>query len=215
MNRKLRVAIVDDHPLFRAGVARSLEETGDFEILGEGSTADDAKRLAQDLRPDILLLDVSLPGGGLNVVQPIIAENPSQKIVMLTVSESNEDISKALTSGAYGYILKGIGSRSLVEILKRVSEGEQYLSPVLSARLLSGIGKQSDEARSGIQHLTRRESEILELVGLGLSNKVIAGRLELEEKTIKHHMTRILSKLGVTNRTEAALMLRDTRDAQQ
>ncbi|BAB54851.1 response regulator [Mesorhizobium japonicum] len=207
----IRIAIVDDHPLFREGVTRSLSEIGGFEIVGEGATAQDAERIASTVQPDILLLDISMPGGGLSAVASILAVHPAQKIVMLTVSETNADVTTALNAGVQGYILKGVGSRALAEILRNVAAGESYLSPMLSARLLSDL--QSPQSANGVadrlRQLTERQTEILRLVAEGLSNKEVALRLELQEKTVKHHMTGVLSKLNVRNRTEAALMMRD------
>ncbi|RNJ44367.1 response regulator [Mesorhizobium japonicum] len=210
----IRIAIVDDHPLFREGVTRSLSEIGGFEIVGEGATAQDAERIASTVQPDILLLDISMPGGGLSAVASILAVHPAQKIVMLTVSETNADVTTALNAGVQGYILKGVGSRALAEILRNVAAGESYLSPMLSARLLSDL--QSPQSANGVadrlRQLTDRQTEILRLVAEGLSNKEVALRLELQEKTVKHHMTGVLSKLNVRNRTEAALMMREFRD---
>lgn len=210
----IRIAIVDDHPLFREGVTRSLSEIGGFEIVGEGATAQDAERIASTVQPDILLLDISMPGGGLAAVASILANHPAQKIVMLTVSEANADVTKALNAGVQGYILKGVGSRALADILRNVTAGESYLSPTLSARLLSDL--QSPQPANGeaerLRQLTERQTEILRLVAEGLSNKEVALRLELQEKTVKHHMTGVLSKLNVRNRTEAALMMRELRD---
>ncbi|RUW58122.1 response regulator transcription factor [Mesorhizobium sp. M7A.F.Ca.US.008.03.1.1] len=214
MTGTIRIAIVDDHPLFREGVTRSLSEIGGFEIVGEGATAQDAERLAATVRPDILLLDISMPGGGLTAVASILASHPAQKIVMLTVSEANADVTKALNAGVNGYVLKGVGSRGLADILRNVAAGESYLSPTLSARLLSDLQSQqpTDGMAERLRQLTERQTEILRLVAEGLSNKEVALRLELQEKTVKHHMTGVLSKLNVRNRTEAALMMREWRD---
>jgi DNA-binding NarL/FixJ family response regulator len=133
---------------------------------------------------------------------------------MLTVSEANADVTRALNAGVRGYVLKGVGSRALADILHSVAAGESYLSPTLSARLLSDL--QSLQPTDGIvdrlRQLTERQAEILRLVAEGLSNKEVALRLELQEKTVKHHMTGVLSKLNVRNRTEAALMMRESRD---
>jgi two-component system, NarL family, nitrate/nitrite response regulator NarL len=210
----IRLAVIDDHPLFREGVTRSLTEIGGFEVIGEGGSAEDALRVAADLKPDILLMDISMPGGGLSAVTSVLERFPEQKIVMLTVSEANEHIAEALNSGAKGYVLKGVGSKTLAEILRTVASGESYLSPVLSARLLSNVNTIAgrDEEDDPLLKLTDREREILVNVAAGLSNKRIALQLELQEKTIKHHMTRIMSKLNVSNRLEAAMMLRDAKD---
>ncbi|RWM05328.1 MAG: response regulator transcription factor [Mesorhizobium sp.] len=214
MTAPIRIAIVDDHPLFREGVARSLGEIGGFELVGEGASAEDAERLVRASAPDILMLDISMPGGGLNALASILAAAPEQKIVMLTVSETNSDVAQALKAGARGYVLKGVGSKSLAEILRDVANGQSYVSPTLSARLLSDLLQPTGRKPDPLSQLTGREAEILKLVGEGLSNKEVAARLALQEKTVKHHMTRVLAKLNVRNRTEAALLMHEAKDRQ-
>src|SRR4051812_25373497 len=213
MTQAIRLVVIDDHPLFREGVTRSLTEIGGFEVVGEGSSAEDALRLAREEAPDIILLDISLPGGGLSAIAPILDHCPSQKIIMLTVSEGSEDLAAALKSGAQGYVLKGVGSRTLAEILRSVAAGERYVSPTLSARLLSALSNASQA--SPLADLSPREREILSLVADGLSNKRIGLKLGLHEKTIKHDMSRILATLKVSNRTEAAMVLRDLADKER
>ena len=209
MTHAIRIAIVDDHPLFREGVARSLGEIGGFEVVGEGASAEDAERLVAAMRPDIVLLDISMPGGGLTAAANIMAGHPGQKVVMLTVSEANADVAQALNAGARGYVLKGVGSKALAEILSNVAAGESYVSPTLSARLLSDLLLQPTTRKADpIQQLTGRETDILRLV----ADKEVAARLSLQEKTVKHHMTRVLAKLNVRNRTEAALLMREARE---
>ena len=212
MTAGISVAVIDDHPLFREGVTRSLSEIDGFQIVAEGSTKDDAIRVAETLQPDILLMDISMPGGGLNAILPILATVPSQKIVMLTVSESSDDVTAALNSGAKGYVLKGVGSRALAEIIRSVAAGESYVAPALSARLLSSRSSPAPKTPSALEALTARELQVLQLVASGLSNKHVARQLDLHEKTVKHHMTQIMAKLGVANRTEAAIALRDATD---
>lgn len=205
----ISLAVIDDHPLFREGVTRSLAEIGGFSIVGEGNTKDDAVRIAEGARPDVLLMDISMPGGGLAAIPLILERVPEQKIVMLTVSEASDDVTTALRSGAKGYVLKGVGSRTLAEILRTVASGETYVAPTLSARLISAQGDDVPGKADLIGELTDRESEVLQLVATGLSNKQIGLKLDLHEKTVKHHMTQIFTKLGVANRTEAAMALRD------
>jgi DNA-binding NarL/FixJ family response regulator len=209
MTSEMRIAVIDDHPLFREGVIRSLTETGRFTVVGEGGSSADAMRIAAEARPDILLIDLSMPGGGLSAIPPIRARDPDMRIVVLTVSEAAEDVALALNSGVNGYVLKGVGSRTLTEILAAVANGEIYVTPTLSARLLSHLSsdRHSPIVTEPIHSLTGREREVLELVAKGLSNKEIAIRLDLQEKTIKHHMTAILTKLWASNRTEAAMKL--------
>jgi len=212
VSTSIRIAIVDDHPLFREGVARSLGEIGGFELVGEGASAEDAERLVRASTPDVLLLDISMPGGGLNALGGILSAVPDQKIVMLTVSETNADVAQALKAGARGYVLKGVGSKALAEILRDVANGQSYVSPSLSARLLSDLLQPTGSKPDPLAQLTGREAEILKLVGEGLSNKEVAARLSLQEKTVKHHMTRVLAKLNVRNRTEAALLMHEARE---
>jgi len=209
----IKIAVVDDHPLFREGVMRSLGEIENFEMVGEGGSRDDAIRIVQDICPDVMLMDISMPGNGLEALTEALEHCPEMKIVMLTVSEASEDIARALKLGAKGYVLKGVGSRGLAEVIETVASGESYVSPALSARLIAGLSAPDPEDRPDpMAELTDREQEVLNLVASGLSNKRVARELDLHEKTVKHHMTRILSKLKVTNRTEAALALRDATD---
>ncbi|WJR68160.1 response regulator transcription factor [Neorhizobium sp. CSC1952] len=210
----IKIAVVDDHPLFREGVTRSFSEIEDFDIVGEGGSRDDAIRIVRDLCPDVMLMDISMPGNGLEAIGEALRHCPDLKIVMLTVSEASDDIAKALKLGAKGYVLKGVGSRGLAEIVRTVASGESYVSPALSARLIAGLSASVEAAEKPdpMAELTDREQEVLHLVASGLSNKRVARELDLHEKTVKHHMTRILSKLKVSNRTEAALVLRDATD---
>lgn len=207
MTALIRIAIVDDHPLFREGVARSLAEIGGFEVVGAGETATDAEQLAALANPDILLLDISLPGGGLAAAENILATQPDCKIVMLTVSEANADLATALRLGVRGYVLKGIGAASLAEVLTYIAAGKKYVSPTLSAQLLNELIRPEKRTTDLVANLSGRELGIISLVGEGLSNKEVAKRLNLQEKTVKHHMTRIFQKLKVRNRTEAAILM--------
>ncbi|MBB4331651.1 response regulator [Rhizobium leguminosarum] len=198
----ITIAIVDDHPLFREGVSRSLSEIDDFVVVGEGASADDAATLAASHRPDVLLLDVSMPGGGTDAIPEILAQSPQTKVLMLTASEEVDPLVAALRRGAAGYVVKGIGSRGLAEAIRTVVGGSRYISPSIRAKVI--------ETSLFVERtsLTARELEVIGLVAEGLSNKHIGRRLNLQEKTIKHHMTEILSKLGASNRTEAAIRWR-------
>ncbi len=208
MPETLHVAIVDDHPLFREGVAHTLAVQPDIEIVGEGESATDAIRIATERIPDVMLLDVSMPGGGLSAVREIAAAFPVIKLVMLTVSEDEDDVTTALRAGARGYVLKGVAARELVRIMRAVASGEVYVTPSLAASLLFELsgGKSTSHSASPLDDLTERERQILERVAAGDSNKEIGAQLHLTEKTVKHHMTNILQKLQVRNRVEAALL---------
>lgn len=199
----ITMAIVDDHPLFREGVSRSLSEIRDFVVVGEGASAAEAAELAARHRPDILLLDVSIPGGGIDAISDIAARSPQTKVLMLTASEEVEALVAALRRKAMGYVVKGSGSRELAEAIRTVMGGARFVSPTMRAAI-NAIDKRAS--------LTRREVEVIDLAAEGLSNKHIGRRLNLKEKTIKHHMTEILSKLGANNRTEAAIRWREGAD---
>ncbi|MBY3046706.1 response regulator [Rhizobium leguminosarum] len=204
----ITIGVVDDHPLFREGVTRSLSEISGLVVVGEGASSDDAAMIASDNHPDIMLLDVSMPGGGLSAVSDVLARSPTTKVLMLTVSEEVDTLLGALQRGAMGYVLKGVGSRGLAEAIQTVLRGSRYISPTMSAKVMENSlnGGTSDK-----NSLTPREREVMDLVAQGLSNKHIGLRLSLQEKTVKHHMTQILSKLGASNRTEAALQWRERR----
>ncbi|MBY5868496.1 response regulator [Rhizobium leguminosarum] len=197
----ITIAIVDDHPLFREGVTRTLSEIEDFVVVGEGASADDAVALGASHMPDVLLLDVSMPGGGIEAISEIVVRNPQTKVLMLTASEDVDALIAALRRGAAGYVVKGVGSRGLAEAIRTVVAGSRYISPTMRAKAEKSLLDRPAP-------MTRRETEVIELVAEGLTNKHIARRLDLQEKTIKHHMTEILSKLGASNRTEAAIRWR-------
>lgn len=212
MPDNLRIVVVDDHPMFREGVAKTLDSESDLDVVGQGADAADAVQLATDLLPDIVLLDISMPGGGIEAARQIAIACPVVKIIMLTVSEHDDDVISALQAGARGYILKGVGGSELVEIIRTVEQGESYVSPNLAARLLAAT-QQTDhanrQAHDPLSELTMREEQVLKFVSSGLSNKEVGRELNIQEKTVKHYMTNILQKLHVRNRVEAALMARD------
>lgn len=211
MNNPITVVVVDDHPLFRSGVVRTLEEEDDIEVVAEGASADEALSLVARHTPTIALLDISMPGNGISAARRISEMYPGIRIAMLTVSENDEDVMNALEAGAIGYVLKGVGARDLVNMIRGVAQGESYVSPSLAARLL--VAMKSAEAarspRSALASLTEREEQILRLVANGLSNKEVGRALDLQEKTVKHHMTSILQKLHARNRVEAAVIARE------
>ena len=214
MTDKIRVVVVDDHPLFRDGVATILGSEGDIEVLGQGSSADEAVRLANDLLPDLMLLDIDMPGNGLEAARRIAEVLPVIRIIMLTVSEAEDNLLAAMKAGARAYILKGVAGRELLRIVRLVLAGESYVPQALAASLLSDLGKPGAQKRTAADlrdQLTPREVEILELLAKGMSNKDIGDRLFLTEKTVKHYVTNILQKLQVHNRVEAALLAQKSR----
>jgi DNA-binding NarL/FixJ family response regulator len=210
MSETIRVAVVDDHPMLRAGVVRTLLDEGDIELAGEGGSAAQALDIAQQSLPDIMLLDMNMPGSGLIAIERIAELCPAVKVIVLTVEEDYDTVTSALKLGARGYVLKGVGGSELVTIIRAVHDGGSYVSPPLAARLLANFGHsdlKSTTAAGSIDSLTAREEQILRLIGKGFSNKEIGNELDLKEKTVKHYVTNILQKLHLRNRVEAAVML--------
>ena len=205
----IRLILADDHPIFRDGLVGSIEETGDFKVLGVGGTADEAVALAKTHRPDIAMLDLSMPGGGIEAARRISQAGTAQNIAMLTVSEDDADVTAALQAGASGYVLKGVSAAELRGILQRIAKGEAHVSPGLAAQVLKIMQARKPVERRPIDDLTKREEDILKGVATGLSNREIGARLSIQEKTVKHYMTTILSKLQARNRVEAALMAQE------
>ncbi|HSV25778.1 MAG TPA: response regulator transcription factor [Xanthobacteraceae bacterium] len=213
MSDAIRIAVIDDHPMFREGAVQTLTCVDGIEVVGEGATADDALKVAEELRPDVMLLDIGLPGGGVQAAANIARACPGVRAVMLTASESELDVASALQAGARGYILKGSSGAEVVETVRAIFRGESYVAPSLAARLLIQMGKRTEVATSKpANDLTAREEEILSLVSSGMTNKEIANRLNLTERTVKHHMTSIMRKSNVRNRVEAMLKFRRNAD---
>ena len=210
MEGSITLIVADDHPLYREGVVRTLSAEPGISVAGVGASADEAVSMVARHMPDIVLLDISMPGGGLSAAQRIAEAYPAVKIVMLTVSEQDEDVHAALKAGARGYVLKGVGGAELVQLVHEVAKGESYVSPSLAARLLKEAGAAGPAPAGRLDSLTEREREIVLLVADGMSNKEVARGLDLQEKTVKHYMTSILRKLQVRNRVEAAILARET-----
>jgi two-component system nitrate/nitrite response regulator NarL len=203
MSDPIRVLVADDHPMFRAGVVASLGEAPGVTVVAEASDAPGALRLAREFLPDVALLDITMPGSGLSAARDITAACPATRVVMLTVSEDEDNLLAAMKAGASGYVLKGASGAELAEVLQSVNAGDVYVAPGLAWGLLREMSK---PRTTPLDELTAREREVLEHVAEGLSNQEIADRLGLAEKTIKHHMTNILGKLQVRSRVEAALI---------
>ena len=208
----IRIVIADDHPIYREGVARTLIEDAGLDVVGQAQDAPGAVELATRLAPDLVLLDISMPGGGgLAALRAIQALPVPPRVAMLTASEEDDEVMQALKGGALGYVLKGVGARDLVGIVKDLARGQSYVSPVLAARLLAVMryGGKAAKPANPLADLSKREEDILRLVAEGRSNKEIGLALELQEKTVKHYMTSILQKLHLRNRVEAAVLARE------
>src|SRR5215470_9960571 len=206
MSNPIRTAVIDDHPLFREGVAKLLARTPGIEIVGDGSTASEAVNIAQQLQPNIILLDLSLPDNGVGAVSTIAREHQGVRIIILTASESESDVAAMLQLGVHGYLLKGCTGQEIIRAVQRVHAGEFYVTPSLAGRVLTEMSNPAPKTDDSSEELSGREEIILAQVSKGLTNKEIARALNLREKTVKHYMTNIMQKLGVRNRLEAALL---------
>lgn len=201
----IRIVVADDHPLFRKGVVDSLTAEDDCTVVAEASTGEQAVELVANVLPDLVLLDVSMPGiGGIEAARRISAMNPAPCILMLTVSESERDLLAAIKAGAKGYVLKGVPAHRLGHAVRALMSGEAYVSPSIASTILYELTH--EKPPDPVSELTEREYEVLQLVGEGLTNREIGERLFLAEKTVKHYMTGVLQKLQVRSRVEAALV---------
>jgi DNA-binding NarL/FixJ family response regulator len=203
MTNSIRTAVIDDHPLFREGVMKLLARTPGIEVVACGSKAADAASIARDVAPDVMLIEIKLPDDGAAAVAAVARDFPHIRIVVLTVSDSETDLAAMLQIGVHGYLLKGCTGQEIVRALQRVHAGELCVTPVIAPRLRADAGQARQEAADD---LSSREEIILAQVSKGLTNKEIARALNLREKTVKHYMTHIMQKLGVGNRSEAALL---------
>jgi DNA-binding NarL/FixJ family response regulator len=199
----MRVLVADDHSLFRDGIISLLEAAG-FEVVGQAGDGQAAVEAALRLRPDLVLLDITMPQlSGLEALRLIKAKLPETQVVMLTVSDDDANLLEAIESGALGYLLKNLSADQFFEMLDGLQRGEAAMTRQTTTRLMKGLADLSPQRADPAQSLTQREVELLRLVAEGMSNKAIAQMLSISENTIKYHMRNILQKLGVQNRTEA------------
>ena len=205
MSEKISIIVVDDHPLFREGVVTTLMESGNFSVVAQAGNSEDAIMLAEKHLPDLMLIDVSMPGGGIETAHQISIKMPVVKLVMLTVSEQEQDVQAALQAQARGYVLKGVASNELISILQDIHHGDSYISPHLAANLLTHSAQRASKNTLEDFDLNDRERQILEKLASGMSDREIADDIHLSEKTVKHYMTNIMHKLRVSNRVQAAI----------
>ncbi|MCB1657295.1 MAG: response regulator transcription factor [Pseudomonadales bacterium] len=202
----IRVLLVDDHTLFRSGINALLTIHDDINIVGEAGEGAEALKLVQTLQPDIMLLDLNMPGlSGLEVLKLTLEDNPQQAVIMLTLSEESEDLLRALQLGAKGYLLKNSDVDYLVNALRLVAQGGTAIHPDMTNCLVAGLRQLKKEEPEDKEPLTPREKEVLQLVATGQSNKEIARKLDIGESTVKFHIQSILRKLNLTSRVQAAV----------
>jgi DNA-binding NarL/FixJ family response regulator len=196
--RRTRILIADDHAVSRAGLAALLEGTGEMEVVGQAKGGQEAIELFRTLKPDVVLMDLAMPGvDGLQATTAIVVEAPSARVIVLTALEGDEDIHRALAAGARGYMLKDASARELLDAIRAVQAGGRPIAPAVATRLAAGVTSPAE--------LTSREIDVLRLLAEGRKNREIAQRLSLREATVKVYVNRILGKLGVSDRTEAAM----------
>jgi two-component system NarL family response regulator len=203
-----RLLIVDDLPLFRVGIGSALA-AADFEVVGEATTAKDAVEKARELQPDVVLLDILMPGGsGLEVVDEIISVSPGSKVMLLTASESEEDLLIGVKAGARAYLTKDTPLPDLIAAIDAVGAGGAVLSPTMAGKLLdvtNQLLRHEELLQARKPTLTGREIEVLELVAQGNTSREIGDLLFISENTVKNHIRNILDKLGLHSRNEAVL----------
>ena len=197
----IRVLVVDDHRVVRLGLEALLHETEDMEMVGWAANGADACEIAAELKPDVILMDLSMPEmDGVEATRAILADTPDTNIVVLTSFSDRERVLAALDSGAIGYQLKDAESETLLSSIRNAAAGHAPLDPRIASEVLASRNRPSSDAQ-----LTAREEEVLELLGRGLLNKQIARNLGITESTVKTHLTRIFQTIGVHDRTQAAL----------
>ncbi len=219
---EISIVLVDDHQLFREGVKRILEMEQDFKVVGEGADGEEAYRLAENHKPDVLLMDINMPNvNGVSAAEHVISVSPKTRVIILSIHDDEGYVYRTLRSGASGYLLKEMGTSDLVDAVRVVATGGAYIHPKVTGKLIEEFRRLSeqegsvdrsmtDEAQTVdprlIESLTRREREVLQLMAEGKSNRAIGEFLFISEKTVKNHVSSILQKLNVQDRTQAVVI---------
>lgn len=206
MSKLIQILIADDHAVVRAGLRALLERQGSFRVVGEASTGEEAITKAQELQPDVAVLDIRMPGlSGIEACRQIVDTVEDCKVVMLTSYAEDELLFAAIQAGASGYVLKRIGDNELVHAVERVSRGEGMLDPAMTATVFAEMRKATEaQHAAAFADLTPQELAVLALVAEGMTNRQIAVKLYLGEGTVRNYVSSVLTKIGVSNRAEAA-----------
>ncbi|RJO72984.1 DNA-binding response regulator [Nocardia panacis] len=213
----IRVLIADDHGAIRAGLRLILDSEDDIEVIGEAADGDIAVAQAKALRPEVVLMDVRMPGvDGIAATERIVADGLA-RVLILTTFDLDEYVLRTLRAGASGFVLKSVSGPALVDAVRRVAAGDGVLAPEVTMAVIDAFaaapGERAAPRHAGLDELTDREREVLDCLGDGLSNAQIATRLFIGETTVKTHVSRVLTKLGVRSRVQAAIVAREIRDA--
>ena len=207
---RLRVLIADDHPLFRDGLRGLLESVGDLEVVGEAATGETAVSLAHSLQPDVILMDLNMPGlDGIEATHRIVYDSPRANVLVVTMYEDDESVFAALRAGARGYLLKGASQAETLRAIRAVGNGEAIFGPGVAARVMSYFAAPRPTGPHVFPELTEREQEILQLIGQGCTNEAIAEQLVLSLKTVRNHVANICGKLQVADRAQAVIRARE------
>jgi two-component system nitrate/nitrite response regulator NarL len=213
----IRVLLVDDHTLFRKGLAELLEQSGNVRVAGMAGNADEALRKLDEIDPDVVITDLNMPPlGGITLLRLIRARGWQKPVLVLTVSDAEEDLANAMRAGAQGYLLKDMEPDDVVDAVQRAVRGETVVAPSMTLKLvhlLQGGGPVDGKAEA-LKQLTAREGEILDYLAQGMSNKAIARSLDISHDTVKLHVRHILSKLNFTSRVEAAVFAVEHKSSQ-
>lgn len=217
-NKVINIVLIDDHKLFREGIKRILEFEPSFYVVAEGDDGSEAEKLVQQHHPDIVLMDINMPGmNGIQATSNLVEKFSDTKIIILSIHDDESNVTHALKTGAQGYLLKEMDSDSLVQAIKMVHEGGSYLHPKITHNLVQEFRRLTQESspiildnrelekHKPLHILTKRECEVLQLLAEGKSNRVIGFTLEISEKTVKNHVSNILQKMRVKDRTQAVV----------
>lgn len=216
-NTRISIVLIDDHKLFREGVKRVLEFEPRFNVVAEGSDGDIAIQLVKEYKPDVVLMDINMPNtNGVQATKKLVKEFPNTKVIILSIHDDESYVTHALQTGAQGYLLKEMDTDSLIEAIKVVYDGGSYLHPKVTHNLVEEYRRLVKESESGelsstleyrqpLHLLTKRECQVLQLLAEGKSNRAVAETLYISEKTVKNHVSNILQKMNVNDRTQAVV----------
>ena len=209
-SNKTRVLIADDHALFRYGMRAMFNSEAEFETVGEASTGEEVVEKVQELKPDVVLMDIQMPGlNGLEATRRILKADPGIGVVVVTMFEEDDSVFAAMRAGARGYVLKGGDADEVVRVVRAVAQGEAHFGPDVARRLRNYFSTTKHATTEAFPQLTAREGEVLDLIARGLNNSEIAQRLYLSQKTVRNHVSNIFLKLQVADRAQAIVRARE------